>query len=186
MINWFALSNKGEEITTVVDALAQFYKISLSSGKDVISIKDEINHVSSYFQIQNMRFKNSLHLIMDIDEDILNLGILRITLQPIVENAIIHGILCKDSKSGTIHINGRRQGEDIIFLIQDDGIGMSEETLKNIHQKRINSRKGSGFGVKNINERIKLYYGSAYGLFFKSNVTKGTTVEIRIAARTFE
>lgn len=185
MINWFALSNKSDEITSVVDALAQFYKISLSSGRDVISIRDEINHVSSYFQIQNMRFRNSLTLILDVDEGIMDLSILKITLQPIVENAIMHGILCKESKSGTIGISGHLVDSGILFIVQDDGVGMSQEILRNIQQKKIKSKKGSGFGIKNIDDRIKLFYGTQYGLFFSTELTKGTRVEIRIPANTY-
>ncbi|HZK70546.1 MAG TPA: sensor histidine kinase, partial [Clostridia bacterium] len=181
MINWFARSNKGEEITSVVESLSQFYKISLSGGKNIISIKDELEHVSNYFQIQNMRFNNNLKLNISIPEEMLDCGILKITLQPIVENAILHGILCKESKTGTVKISGYQIDGDIIIAIKDDGIGMSECSLNKIIRGEIISQKGSSFGLKNIHERIELHFGIGYGLSFKSNLGRGTTVEIRIA-----
>lgn len=182
MINWMALKNMNTEISEAVRSLAKFYKLSLSKGKDTISIKDEVAHVSLYVQIQNMRYSNRISFKLDVDEEIFNYSILKITLQPIVENSILHGILGKGSENGEIVISSIIENDDIILYVKDDGIGISEESIKKILSGDINSKKGSGYGIKNINQRIKLYYGESYGLAFKSELGKGTTVEIRVPA----
>ena len=180
MINWFALKNMGDEITATVESLARFYKLSLSSGKEVITIKDELMQVSSYFQIQNMRFKNKIVLNINVDEAIQQCSILKLTLQPIVENSILHGILCKESKSGTITIFGRLDDDIIILRVDDDGIGIPEDKLQKIMEGKVKSNHEGGFGIRNTNKRIKLYYGDSYGLTYFSEYGKGTIVEIKI------
>jgi two-component system, sensor histidine kinase YesM len=182
MINWYAWKNSGPEIIQVVEALAKFYKLSLNKGKDIISIKDELNHVSCYFQIQNMRFKNNLKLHIDADEEIEHCSILKITLQPIIENSILHGILCKDNKAGNIYLSVRLIDDSILLRIEDDGVGMTAEKLEKILYFEKKSDTGNGFGISNINQRIKLYYGNNYGLCYQSVPGKGTIVEIIIPA----
>lgn len=121
-----------------------------------------------------------MKLNINISEEILDYGILKITLQPIVENSILHGILCKESKVGTIEILGYQIDNDIIIVVKDDGIGMSEDSLSKIIRGEIISQKGNFFGLKNIHERIELHFGIGYGLSFKSNLGIGTAVKIRI------
>lgn len=182
MINWYAWENSGPEIISIVDSLAKFYKISLSKGMEVVSIKDELSHVSYYFQIQNMRFKNALNLSISVDESLMQYSILKITLQPIVENSILHGIMCKESKSGNIRIRGALVENEIHLYIEDDGVGISEEKLKNLLAPAAENSQSSGFGVRNIDQRIKLYYGTGYGLYYTSTENKGTTVKITFPA----
>ena len=182
MINWYARKNKGQEIVQIVDALARFYKLSLNKGKDIVSIRDEIMHVLCYFQIQSLRFKNSLNLHMQIDEEIYEYSIQKITLQPIVENSILHGILCRESKSGTITITGKLERDTVILKVEDDGIGIPKDKLDNILGNRTESAEGSGFGISNINKRLKIYYGEEYGLTYRSEYGKGTTVVILFPA----
>ncbi|HEX2927431.1 MAG TPA: ATP-binding protein [Ruminiclostridium sp.] len=108
--------------------------------------------------------------------------ILKLILQPIVENAILYGIICKKGKSGIITITCCKENGGITIKMEEDGIGIPADKLENLISGLIESRKGSGFGVRNTNERIQLYYGMDYGLFFSSIYGKGTSVEIRIPA----
>lgn len=185
MINWMSYKNMNKEISEAVKNLAKFYKLSLNKGKDITSINDEINHVSLYVQIQNMRYSNRITLKTSIPEELYDYSILKITLQPIVENAILHGILGKGSELGEILISGKLENGDITLNIKDDGIGMSEDTLQKLFTEDINSKKGSGYGVKNISERIKLCYGEKYGISFSSKLGEGTSVTIKIPAVKF-
>jgi two-component system, sensor histidine kinase YesM len=183
MVVCLSQENKYSEIEYSVKALAKFYRLSLSKGKEIIKIQDELMHVSAYIDIQNIRFKNRIEFIVDLDEYIQDFEILKITLQPIVENAIIHGIMEKESKAGTIVISGNLENDEIILYVNDDGVGIREEELHKICSGTVSSATGSSYGIKNINERLKLFYGEKYGLSFKSEYSEGTTVEIRIPAR---
>lgn len=185
MINWSANMNGITEIETMVQSLSRFYKLGLSKGREVITIKDEIEHVKAFVTIQNLRYENCINFELKIDEDILNYSTLKIILQPIVENSIVHGILRRKDRRGKICIYGKLSDEKIIISIQDDGEGMSEETVNNI----MTSDSGDqihGYGIKNINERIKLHYGDEYGLEYHSELDKGTTVIITIPAIKYE
>lgn len=181
LVNWLAIKNKTTEIVFLVKALANFYKLSLSKGKEVIAIREELMHVTFYVQIQNMRFSDKIKLIVDVPEEIKECIILKTILQPLVENSILHGILNKPEKEGTIIIKGEYKDESILLSIIDDGIGIPENKFDKILCGEISSKSGGGFGVKNINDRIKLYYGNQYGLTFKSSSDGPlTTVEILI------
>jgi two-component system sensor histidine kinase YesM len=185
MINWMAYKNMNSEISSAVKNLAKFYKLSLNKGKDVISIEDELNHVSLYVEIQNMRYSNRLFLEINVDDSIKNCSIPKITLQPIVENSITHGIFAKGDVKGKILITGSINDDYIYLKVCDDGIGIKENDLSTIlspdkiKPSNANS-KGSGYGINNINERLKLYYGEDCGLSFSSIYGQGTTVTIKI------
>lgn len=185
LINWAAIRNNVPEIVDIVKALAKFYKLSLSRGQNIISIKDEIEHVETYVKIQNYRFKNKIGFVIEVDQELNKFSIMKLVLQPIAENSIIHGICEKDGKTGTIKLSGRMHDDIIILAIEDDGIGMTEEMISEILNDDV-TRDSHGYGVKNINNRLKLFYGNQYGLFFKSILGKGTIVEIRIPALRFE
>ena len=183
MVVCLSQENKYTEIESSVKALAKFYKLSLSKGKELVRIEDELFHVSFFIDIQNIRFNNKINFIIDIDEYIQDFEILKITLQPIVENAIIHGIQGKESKEGTIVISGSLENGEILLWVNDDGIGIPEDRLDMITRGAIGNSSGSSYGIKNINERLKLFYGEKYGLSYKSEYGRGTTVEIRIPAK---
>lgn len=183
MINWLAQKNKASDVEQAVNSLAMFYKLSLNNGQDEVPIKDELEHIFFYVQLQNMRFQNKLHLVVEVDEEIQEYPILKLILQPIIENAILHGIMKKSSREGTIIIEGKMENGTIVLYVQDDGIGMTEEGMENLMQLRLESRHNGGYGVKNIIERIKLFYGKLYGLNYKSIYGQGTNVEIRIPAK---
>lgn len=182
MINWMSYKNMTKDISLAVKRLASFYKLSLSKGKETISIRDEITHVSLYVQIQNMRYSNRISLNVDIEESIYEYSILKITLQPLVENSILHGILGKGDVCGKILISCKLQDNEILLSVQDDGIGIPENKISTILSGELGSKFGSSYGIKNIHQRIKLFYGEKYGLSFKSQYGKGTTVEIKIPA----
>jgi len=178
LINWMAIKRNIPEISNIVQSLAKFYKLSLSKGADIIPIKDELDHVETYVKLQNYRFKNKIELMIDMDQEIYQYSILKLILQPIVENSILHGILRKETKSGSIKIIGKVDDNLIRFTIEDDGIGMTDSQIKAILNNDI---KGDhGYGIANINNRIKLYYGNQYGLSYRSIPGTGTTVELLI------
>jgi two-component system sensor histidine kinase YesM len=180
LINWTAIKHKVPEVSSLVQSLSKFYKLSLNKGRDIVPISDEIQHVTLYTDIQNMRFENRIKLNIDIDEDILEYSILKTILQPIVENSIIHGILEKDDQSGNISIRGRLEKNTVILKIQDDGIGIDIETVNDV--LNANPKESHGYGVRNINNRLRLHYGQEYGLTYTSTPGKGTEVVIRIPA----
>jgi two-component system, sensor histidine kinase YesM len=182
MINWMSYDDKGTEIRVLVKALSTFYKLSLNKGKDIVSIRDELLHVSLYVQIQNVRMKNSVNFEIALEEAIYDYGILKITLQPIVENAILHGIMEGPAKSGTISISGKLENGSIILAVKDDGKGIPQETISNILSGNHKSKHGSGFGIRNIHDRIGLFFGPQYGISISSEPGNGTAVTITIPA----
>ncbi|BCZ45135.1 histidine kinase [Clostridium gelidum] len=185
MINWMAYKNMNSEIRLAVKNLAKFYKLSLNKGNDITPIEDELHHVSLYVEIQNMRYSNRISLEINVNSDIRSYLIPKITLQPIVENSITHGIFAKGNVEGKIIITGSIVNNNIYLKVSDDGIGIKESDLPLIlssekHKSKNKESKGSGYGIKNINERLKLYYGDDYGLSFSSIYEKGTTVTIKL------
>ena len=180
MINWMAQKNMNKEISIAVKNLAKFYKLSLNKGKDIVTIKDEVEHSKLYVNLQNMRYDNRITLITKLDESLMNCSIPKITFQPIIENSINHGILGRGMENGSILISGYISQNNLIIQISDDGIGIEKEVLPLILKENNLQTKGSGYGLKNINQRIKLLYGESYGLSFTSNYGFGTTVEITL------
>ncbi|NLJ30812.1 MAG: sensor histidine kinase [Clostridiales bacterium] len=182
MINWFAGENMNDKIRKAVQSIATYYKLSLSSGKTKIPIKDEISHVSAYMQLQNMRYMDRLHFVVRVPEEIQDYVILKTTLQPIVENSISHGIMEKEDKEGTIEIRAEISDGDIVIAVTDDGVGMTPQRIAEIEAGTIVRKTGSGFGLSNVNTRLKIYYGRQYGLGYRSSPGAGTTVIVKIAA----
>jgi two-component system sensor histidine kinase YesM len=181
LINWKALRNGIPEISDIVQKLTRFYKLSLSKGRDIITVRDELAHIETYVGLQNLRFKNGIKLVLNTEENIYGYSILKLILQPIVENAILHGILCKDSKTGTITITGRLEDSIIRFSIHDDGVGMDGDKAERLFSSA-NPKEEQGYGIINVNHRIKLFYGNEYGLTCKSSLGEGTAVYITIPA----
>lgn len=178
-IIWMAEVNK-DDVITMTDALAKLFRISLSRGEDIIPIADEVEHVRNYLIIQSMRYSNKFDYTIEVDEDILKHYMLKLILQPLVENSIYHGIKNKRQK-GLIKIKGFKTDNKILLQVMDDGAGMSQTRCDEIimSQETGQNRKGfNGVGVKNVNERIKLYYGNDYGLEYSSQPGIGTVVQI--------
>lgn len=184
MINWLALQGRTSEVSDTVQALSRFYRLTLSRKQSISTIAQEEEHVSIYVHLQNMRFHGNISFISDIPDELLEYQIPKLTLQPVIENAILHGILEKDSKAGTIVLTCWMEGEDIVLLVSDDGVGIPPEKLKTILSgKGASSSGGTNIAVYNTHRRLQILYGSGYGLSYSSVPGKGTDVQIRIPAR---
>nr|WP_288720228.1 histidine kinase [uncultured Blautia sp.] len=183
MINWMALQGQTDEISHAVQSLSRFYKLTLSRKKGISTIARELEHVTIYVQLQNMRYHDSIELITDIPDELSEYQIPKLTLQPVVENSILHGILEKESKSGTIVITGWMENEDIVLLISDDGVGISPEIQSTILSGNGKSQSGgTNIAVYNTHRRLQILYGNNYGLTYSSKPGEGTDVEIRFPA----
>lgn len=181
-IIWLAESDKKSEVVEMVGSLSHYFRTSLSKGNDMIALADEELHVRSYLQIQQFRYKDILDYEINIPGDIKNCLVPKITLQPLVENALYHGIKNKRGK-GKITITGREEGEFIVLTVTDNGLGMLPERLYQVVNglKKIDDKKEKDFyGLYNVNERIELYYGSNFGLKIRSLYQEGTEVDVCI------
>ena len=182
IIVWMIENENSDKAVNIVTALAKFFRISLSKGKNIITVKDEVEHVRNYLMIQNMRFKNRFEYSIDVDEKVLSYSSLKLMLQPLVENAIYHGMEFMDG-DGEIDVKVFKEDDSLYFTITDNGLGMSEDMVETLLSKDfVPSKKGSGIGVKNVNERIKLYFGSEYGLKVESEPDEGTKITIHLPA----
>lgn len=176
LINWKALEIGSDDISKATLALSRYYRTSLNKGKNTMSVREEIDNVRSYLQIQEMFHDYSFEVKMDIADDILDYRTLNLVLQPLAENAIAHGIDRKrDGETGVITVAGRRDGDCVVLSVADNGVGMEQEKAQ-----AILTEKSSGYGVRNVNSRIQLEYGEAYGLSIESGPGKGTKVTVRI------
>lgn len=184
-IIWMARDNQNAKVIEMVSALSSFFRVTLSRGKDWINIEEEIEHVRSYLSIQKMRYQDILDFEIDVDDAIMGGTILNLTLQPLVENAIYHGIKNKRS-GGTVWVRGGlKTPELILFEVEDDGIGFTPERLAEVRAALADDTSPvevneSGFGINNVNKRIKLYYGEQYGLSIESEHLKGTRISLLI------
>jgi two-component system sensor histidine kinase YesM len=182
-----AESKKTAQVVEIVSALSKFFRISLSKGKDWITIAEEIERTRSYLIIQKMRYRDILDFKIDVDERVTNNTILKLILQPLVENALYHGIKNK-RQGGTINVRAKMKDENEVLLeVEDDGIGFTPEKLAQL-QAELDDNSGdikmeSGFGIGNVNRRIRLYYGKQYGLSVKSEYNTGTCVTLVIPAK---
>lgn len=183
IIVWMIENEKQSEAVKVVTALARFFRISLSKGKSIIPVKDELEHVRNYLMIQHMRYKNKFTYDIEADEDVLELASLKLMLQPLVENAIYHGMEFMDG-DGEILVRAWRREDDLYMSVSDNGLGMTQEQVEHLFQAadHTSSGRGSGIGVKNVNEWIKLYFGTGYGLDIQSEPDEGTTVTAHLPA----
>lgn len=183
IIRWEAmnLTNGENKVTNIVTSLSKFFRLSLSKGMKFITIKDEIEHVINYVKIMNVRYDDIVIVNYSLDDALLSCLIPKLTLQPIVENAINHGIAQRNG-SGNINITGTVEGEEITIIVKDNGIGISECRLEELRNVLNDSslRYKAGYGLKNINQRIKLYFGNEYGLYIESKRNEYTTVTIRL------
>jgi two-component system sensor histidine kinase YesM len=193
-IIWMAEAKKNDQVIEIVRALSNFFRISLSKGKDWITIREEIERTRSYLTIQKMRYRDILDYKIEVDENVLGGTILKLILQPLVENAIYHGIKNKRS-GGTVTVRAYQKDQDTVLLeVEDDGIGFTRYKLDKI-QHNLNNEANNfnledeldgeekGFGLKNVHERIKLYYGEEYGLSIQSQYQAGTQVTLVIPMR---
>lgn len=184
-INMLARKNDDIQVALMVTNLSRLFRLSLNRGHDVITVREEMMQVTYYLKIQKFRFEEQLDWNINFDDEILEYRMLKFIMQPLVENAIYHGIKSKN-EYGKLTIRGYKDKNMLIFVIKDTGKGMDEDTLTKLYQ-RINEKKrdekeNRGYGIWNVNQRIKLYYGEQYGLQIDSIVDKGTSIYIKIPA----
>ncbi len=178
MINWKALEADQEDISHITLALSTFYRTALNKGKNILLVKDEIANIKSYLDIQLAMHDNSFDVVYDIDDSILKYETLNLILQPLLENAIGHGIDVKTDGRGEIRIEGKENGDFLDFTVSDNGVGMTKTQAA-----MILSKSSNGYGVSNVNERIKLYYGEQYAVKIDSTPGVGTKVMLHFPKR---
>jgi len=186
-IIWMAESKKTDQVVQIVTSLSSFFRISLSKGMDWITIGEEVERIKSYLTIQKMRYHDILDFKIEVDKDVSENTILKLILQPLVENALYHGIKNK-RQGGMIIVRAMRKGADEILLeVEDDGIGFTPQKLAQLRAELEDDsgeiRMESGFGIGNVNNRIRLYYGKPYGLSIESEYSTGTCVTLVIPAK---
>lgn len=183
IIVWMIENEKKSDAVRVVTALARFFRISLSKGKSIITVKDELEHVRNYLMIQQMRFKNKFTYTIQAEDEVMELASLKLMLQPMVENAIYHGMEFMDG-DGEIQIQVWREEDDLYLKVSDNGLGMTEDQVENLFKdgSHVPSKRGSGIGVRNVNERVHLYFGESYGVRIQSEPDEGTDVIIHLPA----
>lgn len=181
-IAWMCEEGRNKEAEEMVNALARLFRISISKGHEMIPIEKELQHAQSYLQIQKFRYKNQFSYSFEAEESCMQYLCNKITLQPLIENAICHGLDL--SEHGEIRIEVREEEGDILMAVTDNGIGMEEKQCQAI--LKMDRDSGSGIGIKNVNDRIQIYFGEKYGLSITSELDEGTRVEIRIPKITEE
>lgn len=186
-IIWMIENENYDGSIVMVTALARFFRISLSKGRNVITVRDELEHARNYLTIQNIRYKNKFSYSIQADEETLYLTSIKLIIQPLIENAIYHGMEYM-SGEGDILVKSYKKNEDLYIDIIDNGLGMLQEVADKLLTEEVNNqqRKGSGIGLKNVHERIKLYFGVEYGLEIYSEPDEGTIIRIHMPAIEFE
>ena len=177
-IAWMCEQGRSADAVNMVHALARLFRISISKGHELIPISRELEHAESYLQIQKYRYKNRFSYEFVTDPDCLDYYCNKITLQPILENAINHGLELMVDDEGRITVEVCQEGEDILFRVTDNGVGMSQEQVRAILSRAPGEQ--AGIGIRNVDERLKIYFGSRYGLSITSEPDEGTCVEIRM------
>jgi two-component system, sensor histidine kinase YesM len=188
---WMAEGGQHANVVTTVSALARLLRLSVSRGDELISIRDEIEHIRNYLTIQKVRYRDKLDYIIDVDDALLTLRTPKVILQPLVENAIYHGIKNKE-QGGRVAVTGRLRDGEVVLSVEDDGEGMSDEQLRALLEGPAEEPAGAAagaarrqarrtrVGVRNVHERIQLYFGPRYGLRFTRNGGGGTIVDVRL------
>ncbi len=176
-IAWMCEQGRSADAVRMVHALARLFRISISKGHELIPIAREIEHAENYLEIQKYRYKNQFTYSFDVDPECLDYYCNKITLQPIIENAILHGLDLM-VEEGRIHVVVSQDGDDILFRVEDNGVGMSTEQVRAILDE--DSQDRTGIGIKNVNDRLRIYFGKQYGLRITSELDVGTRVELRM------
>ena len=179
-IVWMITGERYDDAVFMITQLASLFRISLSKGKTVISIEDEVKHAKNYMNIQKIRYKNSFEIDFQIEEEVLNGCIVKLVLQPLLENAIYYGMEFMDGE-GEIYVRGYRRDNDVYLEVEDNGLGMpEEEAAELLNGKERPHKHGSGVGLVNVHSRLKLRFGEDYGLIIHSCPDEGMMVQIHI------
>ncbi|OAB27061.1 C50 carotenoid epsilon cyclase [Paenibacillus macquariensis subsp. defensor] len=180
-IVWMAEQKQHEEVVLMTSALAKLFRASITKDQELVPIQVEIEHITNYLLIQKMRYNDELNYVIDIDDAIHSYKTLKILLQPLVENAIYHGIRnMYGMEDGMITIRGRQSGDQVVFEVEDNGHGMTPEQQGRLLLSNTGDSRTQGIGIRNVNERIKLYFGHEYGIQIKSEIEEGTCITITI------
>ncbi len=181
-IIWMAETNKMAEVVKMTTALSRLFRSSIGQGEEEVPLSVELEHVGNYLTIQSMRYRNRFVHRIDVPEELRDARILRVILQPLVENAIYHGMRNK-AETGEIVVSGRLAGSLLELTVADDGAGMAPEQVRTILSERKATEGGTGMGVLNVHRRIQLFYGPQYGLEYRSEREEGTVVTLRVPWR---
>lgn len=181
-ITWMIEGERNDEAAFMISQLAKLFRISLSKGHTIISVRDELQHAKSYMNIQRIRYKDAFSVTFDVDPELEEYCAVKLTLQPILENSINYGVDPMDD-CGEIFIRVKKEDDMLILSVEDNGIGMSQEEVSLLLTDSNRKRKhGSGVGLININNRVQILFGKEYGLLIESEPDEGTRVSIRIPA----
>ena len=183
-IQWMARKKGANDIVDMVLSLSHFFRISLNSGKEILSVQDELTMIKSYLDVQKYRYKDMFDYKIEVDDNIKKCKMMKLTLQPIVENALYHGIKESDNEQGFIWIRASKKDDDkILIIVEDDGAGMNDDKLNDINhllKSKERPENVKGYGILNVNDRIRISYGEEYGLSYSKRLGGGTKVEILI------
>jgi two-component system sensor histidine kinase YesM len=177
-IHWQAMSDGNKGVSRMVKALANYYRLCLSKGKDIIPLSQELSSIENYLIIQNMRYNDIVKCEINIDDIFKNILIPKLTLQPLIENSIYHGIRVKDGYKGKIFVNANEEGNKLRITVTDNGLGMEQEQIDEINNSISIFDEKIGYGLRNVHKRIEILFGSGYGLYYRKNEYGGITVDI--------
>ena len=178
-IIWMAEGKKNEEVVLMTASLARLLRQSISNEDELVSIGQEIEYARGYLTIQKMRYKDKLEFQIEVEPSILNIRLIKLVLQPVIENAIYHGLKYKESR-GFLQVKGFMKNGNVVLQVIDDGVGMDQETLDHIYERHKVDYHSNGVGIYNVQKRLQLYYGNEYGIVYESKVGEGTTATITI------
>lgn len=185
LINWKAIEYEQEDISEITLALSNYYRTSLNKGKNILSFEQELSNMQSYLKIQQIMHDNSFDVVINVSEEVMPCESLNLILQPLVENAIDHGIDLLTDRKGVITVEAKMQTDEegkklVCVTVSDNGVGMDKETAQNFL-----TVQSKGYGARNVNDRIRLYYGESYHLEVQSIPDEGTTITIKFPAKPY-
>ena len=182
-VAWLAEAGQSREVIHITRALSDFFRISLSQGKDWIPLSEEIKHLTGYLTIQKIRYRDILDYEIEIPEELGSCQVLKLLLQPLVENAIYHGVKHRRGR-GLVRVTGRMEDSWLILEVADNGAGMTDERLMKVRDGLSgDGGESAGYGLFNVNKRIQLYYNQPQGVWIESRMGEGTTVTLKLPVR---
>lgn len=179
-IHWMALAEGNMEVSRTVVALSKYYRLCLSRGDDLVPLSQELEHTNEYVTLQNILFDDIVSVEYAVDPALIHIMLPKITLQPLVENAIAHGIKAEDDRKGHIQICGEARRDCVLITVEDDGVGMTPEEMQHLNETIHVIVNDGSYGVKNVHQRIHIRYGDGYGLYYRPSASGGVRVELRL------
>lgn len=176
-MRWMAVRSKQYDLAEQIEALSSLFKHALNQGKQMTTVEKEVGHLKDYLIIQKNRFGERIKTTVETDETVLNCKVINLILQPLVENAIVHGLESK-IEGGDIHVRVKKEGKELLYIVEDDGVGAEQETIRRCLTEKQES--SNALALNNINQRIKCKYGETYGISFYSEIGVGTKVEVKM------